>query len=238
MYSIKTTPRSQSRNQYQVSTTFCKVCKDAGKSEAEYKSHNIRGYEIKIGKQIVICPTLLAQQCRYCHQNGHTVKYCLALKQNQNKTLAETETQNKTNSIRLEKQKKTREIGFKVKNTFAVLEEDSDDERGNKYEQKVEELVPRPLSKSELAEKNPNNGPLWSSIASKPKLVSEENLNLKVTKIPSFVTAKKQIILPKPVLRRSTADEIENFTISSSKKVYARWADCESSDEEDENEYC
>ena len=54
---------------------FCKVCKDAGKSETEYNSHYVKN---NTGK--VLCPTLLNQQCKYCKKSGHTVKFCPELK--------------------------------------------------------------------------------------------------------------------------------------------------------------
>ena len=57
---------------------FCKVCKDAGKTETEYTSHYVK---TKTGK--VICPTLLNQSCKYCRQSGHTVKFCPTLKLNE-----------------------------------------------------------------------------------------------------------------------------------------------------------
>ena len=56
---------------------FCKVCKDAGKSEKEYSSHYVKD---SAGKPI--CPTLLNQSCRYCGENGHTVKFCPTLAAN------------------------------------------------------------------------------------------------------------------------------------------------------------
>jgi hypothetical protein len=52
----------------------CKVCKDAGKSESEYGSHWPKDSDGK-----TVCPTLLAQDCRYCGEAGHTVKYCKVL---------------------------------------------------------------------------------------------------------------------------------------------------------------
>jgi len=52
----------------------CKVCKDAGKSAQEYGSHWPKDKD-----GATVCPTLLSQECRYCHQAGHTVKYCKAL---------------------------------------------------------------------------------------------------------------------------------------------------------------
>jgi len=56
---------------------FCKVCHDAGKSEAEYTSHYVRSSTTADG--VVVCPTLLALNCRYCGENGHTVKFCKEL---------------------------------------------------------------------------------------------------------------------------------------------------------------
>jgi hypothetical protein len=55
----------------------CKVCKDAGKSAEEYGSHWPKD---KDGR--VICSTLLSQECRYCGESGHTVKYCQKLVKN------------------------------------------------------------------------------------------------------------------------------------------------------------
>lgn len=59
---------------------FCKVCHDAGKDEKIYTSHFIR--ESPDPSSRVVCPTLLALECKYCFKNGHTVKYCVTLKKN------------------------------------------------------------------------------------------------------------------------------------------------------------
>lgn len=85
---------------------LCKVCRDAGKSEAEYQSHWVRS---KSGK--VVCPTLLSQRCRSCGKSGHTVKYC--------KTVMVVPT-------KLVTEKK--EPKHKVQNKYAVLEEIDDNE--------------------------------------------------------------------------------------------------------------
>jgi hypothetical protein len=53
---------------------FCKVCKDAGKSEQIFKSHYVRNAAGPNGK--VVCPTLLNQICRKCNKKGHTNSYC------------------------------------------------------------------------------------------------------------------------------------------------------------------
>jgi hypothetical protein len=59
---------------------FCKVCFDAGKSEAEYTSHFVKSEPGAKAK--VVCPTLLNQACTYCRETGHTVSHCVKLKQN------------------------------------------------------------------------------------------------------------------------------------------------------------
>lgn len=66
-----------------TATPYCKVCHDAGKEESVYLSHFIR--ESKIPGSKVVCPTLLAQECRYCFKTGHTVKYCKEIKRVQMK---------------------------------------------------------------------------------------------------------------------------------------------------------
>lgn len=65
------------QKQFDPSKPFCKVCKDAGKTEEEYTNHFVR--ESAASDAPVVCPTLLAQACRYCRKDGHTVKYCPAL---------------------------------------------------------------------------------------------------------------------------------------------------------------
>lgn len=60
-------------------TPFCKVCRDAGKPEKEYTSHYVKDQPGPDGK--VVCPTLLNQACRICHQTGHTSSYCSQYRQ-------------------------------------------------------------------------------------------------------------------------------------------------------------
>jgi hypothetical protein len=53
---------------------FCKVCFDTGKPESLYTSHFVN--DVPGNKGVVVCPTLLALECRYCKQTGHTVSRC------------------------------------------------------------------------------------------------------------------------------------------------------------------
>jgi hypothetical protein len=53
---------------------FCGVCKNIGKSEAEYTSHYTKS--VPGDKGIVVCPTILNNTCNKCHQVGHFSDHC------------------------------------------------------------------------------------------------------------------------------------------------------------------
>lgn len=57
---------------------FCPACKSAGKPESVYTSHFTKSEPGPNGT--VVCPTLLEQECRYCHELGHTPKHCPKIK--------------------------------------------------------------------------------------------------------------------------------------------------------------
>ncbi len=71
--------RSQGGHRHPKKKPFCKVCFDAGKSEQEYTGHFLKDRPGPNGK--VICPTLLATECRYCHEHGHFKSHCPALEE-------------------------------------------------------------------------------------------------------------------------------------------------------------
>lgn len=105
-----------------VHQKFCKVCQDAGKSLAEYTSHNVR--ETKIPTSRVTCPTLLAQECRFCFNKGHSLKYCPQIK---NKEAGAT---SRPVSAPVTKQ------AFKAPtNVFAMLSDSESDEEGEVKEE-------------------------------------------------------------------------------------------------------
>ena len=75
---------------------FCKVCFDAGKTEAEYTSHYLKSAPGPDGK--LVCPTLLNQACLTCGQKGHTSSYCT--KQQERTKQQEQDNENKRRSRR------------------------------------------------------------------------------------------------------------------------------------------
>jgi len=109
---------------------FCKICQDAGKTELEYTSHYAR--ETPDPKSKVVCPTLLAQDCRYCFKKGHTVKYCPTIKQNE-KYKRRNEAFEKYNQQKISAAESKGKSKETAKNIFAALcddeESDSSDEK-------------------------------------------------------------------------------------------------------------
>ena len=100
---------------------FCKVCLDAGKSEKEYTSHFVRASPEPGSK--VVCPTLLAAECGYCHEVGHTPSCCKTLKAHQKAKRQEEQKEAPKPAPEKKTQKK------QVARGFAALMEDSDDEQ-------------------------------------------------------------------------------------------------------------
>jgi len=102
---------------------FCKVCHDAGKSEKEYTSHFVKSEPGPNGK--VVCPTLLAQECRFCFQGGHTAGYCPVIAANK-----KAEEKSLRLAARREAVEKTPApkptVAKKTANVFAALGSDSD----------------------------------------------------------------------------------------------------------------
>jgi hypothetical protein len=98
---------------------FCKFCKDSGKNEAIYTSHNVKD---KNGN--TCCPILITTICNNCRIFGHTVKFCKTINNKKNKN-----TNQKPTQIRVEIKKNNEII-----NRFAVFDDedhDNDDESSN-----------------------------------------------------------------------------------------------------------
>ena len=69
----------QQGSRQQRKKPFCKICFDSGKTEQEYTNHYLKDRPGPQGK--VVCPTLLATECRYCHDLGHFKSHCPVLVQ-------------------------------------------------------------------------------------------------------------------------------------------------------------
>ena len=132
-----------------VSTTikpFCKVCYDTGKPMEIYTSHYVKDVPGVSGK--VICPTLLATECRYCRKKGHTISKCPLLqkhgKNGKSRFVPRTNKfDSQTNSTKQETKVAKKEN--KHLNQFSVLSLEDPDELDST------DLIP------EVAEKTPES---------------------------------------------------------------------------------
>ena len=115
---------------------YCKVCHDAGKSEEIYTSHYVRSDPGPNGK--VVCPTLLANQCKYCCKQGHTASHCKEINKN-NKEAAKMEAKKnyRSNQENKEETKKT----IKKNNLFDILEEEEITKENYKENYKKEKKI-------------------------------------------------------------------------------------------------
>ena len=107
---------------------FCKVCFDAGKHESIYKSHYVKD---KVGSNgLVVCPTLLNQKCRYCHEKGHTIKFCKVLQNKEKYNKKKMRRTTYQENIMKTKTTLSNEVNNnKVLNQFAsLMGDDSDNE--------------------------------------------------------------------------------------------------------------
>jgi hypothetical protein len=117
---------------------FCKVCRDAGKCEEVYTSHNVRDRDGN-----TICITLLNQECRFCFQTGHTVKFCPVLKEREETKEKYAKGCARLERVKLHEEKKKPAPALCKASTgggFAALAVDSDSDEGSpRKEQKVAE---------------------------------------------------------------------------------------------------
>ena len=115
---------------------FCKVCKDAGKTEAEYTSHFVR--RTTDPNSEVTCPTLLATECRYCHGLGHTLSRC-PIRENNNRR-REEETRRRDEEARYHEAEARRREEIRLQELEAIKVA----QKNNKYALFEEEDEPEP----------------------------------------------------------------------------------------------
>jgi len=136
--------RNNSRYVKSAPKPFCKVCQDAGKTEKEYTSHFVKSDPGPNGK--VVCPTLLAQECRFCFEHGHTAGYCPAIAAN--KKAEEKSLKLAAQREAIEKKQVTKPVVVKTSiNAFAALDESSDTEEP---EVKVSKKVTKSTTKAPI----------------------------------------------------------------------------------------
>lgn len=163
---------SRNMKQNVVRKPLCKVCKDAGKVEIEYTSHFLRSLPDRNGKITITCPTLLAAECRYCHKQGHTIKFCSVITDNKK---VEERSNRRQNEAKIEKKSIIKKFSF---NEIAL---DSDSEDEIKVTEEYPAIVGSNLNKTE--------GKImtgWAAITARTPLRRREERPVKPIKKPQF----------------------------------------------------
>ena len=211
---------------------YCKVCHDAGKSEVEYTSHWVKTKPGPDG--VVICPTLLAQECRYCHESGHTPSCCKKLERDnkmQAKRDHERERAKRIEQARVqEAAKKPQAQAAKCGGGFAALSfesSDSDESPRARAPRPVEEFPALcPASRSLLLDSAVPEAGSYASMATKSKVLFEleqskkENERLRVQMVALGKSVTFVAKAPRPYIPASRMN----------------WADMDSDSSDDEDE--
>lgn len=173
-------------------TKFCKVCQDAGKTEKEYTSHFTRAAPDVNAK--ITCPTLLAQQCRYCEKLGHTVKYCTVLQ----KQKKQNQYNDKTN-VKLPSNKIDKKIAPKLTNNYNIFNELEDEVVPVKV---MKKMIKKNVKSDTNTDINTNTNTVVSSL---PK-EQDKNLAVDLNAFPCL-----PLIKPKPLANISTISLFGNY---------------------------
>jgi hypothetical protein len=232
----------------------CKVCKDSGKSESEYGNHWPKDSSGK-----TVCPTLLAQDCRYCGESGHTVKYCKVLERdtaNKEKRQKQEERIRRTQAH--EVASKPKSLAAPTRGRFALLMEDSDE--SPRSPKRAEKKAPAPMKEEfpalgrSCATRPTAAAPLanvsFAEMAVKPKEVAlsekqrrdEERLGRAIATGMVIIERGSQGVVvtapPKSAERIARENAREKFNKDCFNCTNGLgWADAESSDEEDNVQY-
>ena len=187
-YHAGNTRNSRPRQGARKATAYCKVCHDAGRPHSEYTSHFVKDKKGPDGK--VVCPLLLNQECRYCHEKGHTPKECPEIKakaerkrqyeQRQRELKSRPDAQGFRSAEGLRSQRRQRPAATKPRvpsdpalaarmqraNLFAALRDSSSDEEAVP----TKEAFPTLGNKSAPAVVAPPEPKLtgWAALAAKP----------------------------------------------------------------------
>ena len=236
---------SRNNNNNVSEKKYCKVCQDAGKSEAEFRSHFTR--EARDPNSNVTCPLLLALECRYCYKNGHTVKYCPVIKEKEKQNKREEssyrfyETSKKvSNTVTNQKQEQ--------RNAFTCLNCDSDDEDSNVKNSNVKNNslnieFPELVQAKKIIYNSNSYANALATAVPEPKVVKPVLIPVpvpvslpKIINIPKINTITKTTVsvqmpipVPTPVNVALPSNVKKLSTIS--------WADMEDDSSDDEEEY-
>jgi len=156
---------------------FCGVCQKAGRSESEYTSHYTKSVPGPQG--VVICPTILNNECSYCYGRGHFKSACpeLAAKEKMQKRSGYQEK-----NFHLQKKKSELPVIPVSRGGFGALaasDSDSEEDRPIGKKRKIDTPAPvkeawPALATNTAAPVKPEK-PSFASVISAPAPVKKED---------------------------------------------------------------
>jgi hypothetical protein len=199
---------------------YCKVCADSGKPREVVSSHNVRD-----ATGANTCPTLAEQQCKYCKQPGHTVKFCKEL-EHKNRVRSQNQSQCEKQVVKTQPVLKPASAPVAAKNAFAALYDDA--ESGEETED-AEHDSRGCCVKEKEAEHNfpPLKG--WKNVTSLLPFATGLTRNFAAVLQTPATNKTKPVKAPSAPVK-APAPEIKSIVLKG------KWADQESSDEEDEDD--
>lgn len=218
-----------------VKKPYCKVCHDAGKSESEYTSHYVKSLPDRNGNTKITCPTLLETECNYCHDLGHTAKFCVTLaKDNKRREYVNRKKLGEEPANKAKKEnKEIKGNKNKTLSRYAALDMESSDEEEEAQEvsfpkllspEKIENMIEKEEAWGEAGRK-------WADLAAKPKPTPKptEQANSMIALAAGFK------MITKNSLKRE--EEEQKQVSKTPNPVYKRsWADLSDTEDEDEDE--
>ena len=122
--------KSVKRTNANTARPFCGVCQKAGKPESVFRGHFTKSKPGADG--VVICPTILSIECRFCHEKGHSAseEHCPALREKMLRK-KEWEREDRIQEQEMKKKEEKKVVPQKkseTNNRFAEAFDDSDDD--------------------------------------------------------------------------------------------------------------
>jgi len=156
---------------------FCAHCKKIGLSEREYTSHWTRA-SIAPGAPVT-CPSILNNQCNYCHEFGHfaSVEHCPVLK------LQKKEDDKRARAERPTKPEKSKAVTKPRNTAFSLLCEDSSDSEDDGYDSVKDEMFfakPKPTEPRPHIQSTPSYASILKREPVKKSELEEAVSNFKV----------------------------------------------------------
>jgi len=209
---------NQSANRSKSTKKFCKVCFDAGKTEAEYVSHYVRD---SIGGAVV-CPTILNQQCNYCKKQGHTPSHCPEL---EGKYIKQTHTQAKQVQAKQVQAKQAQAKQVQAKQAHKQPQTQLQAraarlcESPPPFEDKINENFPilGQVDSGKIIRPVPVKFNVWAAIAAKPPSMKAPIAEVPIAEVPIAVEPIEEPIAEEPIeeLQITLEDVEETIVIES-----------------------